>query len=151
VPLMVKWPGVGRRGTVSDVPVISTDLYPSILEMIGVPARPKQHIDGLSFAGLVKGGKNLKREAIYWHFPHYSNHGMQSPGGAIRRGDYKLLEYFENDTVQLFNLRDDVGEQRDLSREQPQLAKKMTAMLRQWRTSVSAAMTEPNPDYKPAQ
>jgi arylsulfatase A len=151
VPLMVKWPGLGRRGTVSDVPVISTDLYPSILEMIGVPARPKQHMDGLSFAGLVKGDKTLEREAIYWHFPHYSNHGMQSPGGAILRGDYKLLEYFENDTVQLFNLRDDVGEQRDLSREQPQLAEKMTAMLRQWRTSVSAAMMEPNPDYKPAQ
>ncbi|MBA4150315.1 MAG: sulfatase [Verrucomicrobia bacterium] len=151
VPLMVKWPNRGQRGKVNDVPVISADLYPSILEMIGVPARPKQHTDGLSFAGLVRGKKKLDREAIYWHFPHYSNHGMQSPGGAIRHGDYKLLEYFENNTVQLFNLRKDAGEQRDLSREQPKIAKKMTAMLHDWRASVSAAMNEPNPNYKVAQ
>jgi arylsulfatase A len=148
VPLIVKWPGRGQRGAVSDVPVISTDLYPSILEMIGVPARPEQHTDGVSFAGLVRGDKELEREAIYWHFPHYSNHGMQSPGGAIRHGDYKLLEYFENNTIQLYNLRNDVGEQRDLSQEQPERAEKMTAMLRQWRANVSAAMMEPNPDYQ---
>jgi arylsulfatase A len=147
VPLLIKWPGRGERGAVSAVPVISTDLYPSILEMIGVPARPSQHQDGVSLAGLVRGEKQLSREAIYWHFPHYSNHGMQSPGAAIRSGDYKLLEYFENNTVQLFNLRDDLSEQRDLSREQPELTAKLTAMLRQWRQSVSAAMMPPNPDY----
>jgi arylsulfatase A-like enzyme len=146
VPLMIK--AAGRtRGAVSSVPAITTDLYPSILDLIGVPARPAQHQDGVSLAGIIRGGKPPAREALYWHFPHYSNHGMQSPGGAIRHGDFKLLEYFENNTVQLFNLRDDMGEQRDLAREQPALARKMTAMLQQWRTSVSANMMEPNPNF----
>lgn len=150
VPLIVKWPGQGKPGTVCEVPVISPDLYPSILEMAGLPAKPQQHTDGLSFAGLLKGEKKLNREAIYWHFPHYSNHGMQSPGGAIRYGDYKLLEYFENHTVQLFNLRNDLGEQHDLAREQPEMTQKLRALLHQWRASVSAVMMEPNPDYEPA-
>ncbi len=147
VPLMIKWPGRSQRGAVSSVPVISTDLYPSILEMIGVPARPSQHADGVSLAGLVRGEKQLNRQAIYWHFPHYSNHGMQSPGAAIRSGDFKLLEYYENNSVQLFNLREDVSEQRDLSREQPELTQKLTAMLHEWRQNVSAAMMPPNPDF----
>ncbi len=75
----------------------------------------------------------LEREAIYWHFPHYSNHGMQSPGGAVRAGDYKLLEYFENNTVQLFNLRDDIGEQNDLSQVEPDKVARLRAMLHAWR------------------
>ena len=109
------------------------------------------HADGSSFADLLQGESELGREAIYWHFPHYSNHGMQSPGGAIRSGDYKLLEYFENGTVQLFNLRDDLGEQHDLAREEPETAARLRAMLRQWRASVSANMMEPNLDYQPPQ
>ncbi len=111
VPLIVHWPRRGQRGQVCDVPVISTDFYPTILEMVGLPLRPQQHVDGVSLAPLVSGTGKLDRAAIYWHFPHYSNHGMQSPGGAVRVGDYKLLEYFENNTVQLFNLRNDIGEQ----------------------------------------
>ncbi len=148
VPLMIKAAGRTARGTVTSVPAITTDLYPSILDLIGVPARPAQHQDGVSLAGLVRGEKPPAREALYWHFPHYSNHGMQSPGGAIRHGDFKLLEYFENNTVQLFNLRDDIGEQRDLSAEQPALTQKLTTMLHQWRQTVSAAMMDPNPDHK---
>jgi arylsulfatase A-like enzyme len=144
VPLIVRWPGRGKPGTVCEVPVISTDFYPSLLEMAGLPARPEQHTGGVSLAPLVKGEQQLDREAIYWHFPHYSNHGMQSPGGAVRSGDYKLIEYFENGTVQLFNLRNDLGEQHDLAREEPQTAERLRAMLRQWRTSVSAEMMEPN-------
>ena len=88
---MVKWPGQHRPGAVSDVPVISTDLYPTILEMAGVPQRPEQHQDGVSLVPLLKGENHLDRKALFWHFPHYSNHGMQSPGGAIRQGDFKLL------------------------------------------------------------
>jgi arylsulfatase A len=119
------------------------------LEMIGVAARPEQHMDGFSFAGLLKGETKLGREAIYWHFPHYSNHGLQSPGGAVRCGDYKLIEYFENNTVQLFNLKDDLGEQHDLAHVEPETAARLRRMLHRWRASVSAQMMEPNPDYKP--
>ena len=94
--------------------MISTDFFPSILEMAGIEGVASERqldIDGVSFVPLLNGAEQLEREAIYWHFPHYSNHGMQSPGGAIRQGDYKLLEYFEDGTVQLFNLRTDPGEQ----------------------------------------
>lgn len=149
VPLIVKRPRAGSRGTTCDVPVISTDFYPSILEMIGVPARPDQHADGVSFASLLQGGQELDREALYWHFPHYSNHGMQSPGGAVRSGDFKLIEYFENGTVQLFDLRNDPGEQHDLARDEPDTAAKLRSRLHQWRADLSAAMMEANPNYEP--
>jgi arylsulfatase A-like enzyme len=149
IPLIVKWPGEAQQGAVCDIPVASTDLYPSVLEMIGLDARPQQHTEGFSFARLLQGDRAFGREAIFWHFPHYSNHGMQSPGGAVRQGDYKLLEYFENDSVQLFNLQDDPGEQFDLSREKPELAARLRRMLHTWRTKVSAQMMAPNPDYQP--
>ncbi len=149
VPLLVKWPGHGRAG-VCHVPVISTDFFPSILEMTGIAVGDDSERDGVSFAALLTGAGDLKREAIYWHFPHYSNHGMQSPGGAIRRGDDKLLEYFENGTVQLFNLRTDPGEQHDLAQAEPERAAALKAMLHAWRKGVGARMMEPNPAYSDA-
>ena len=151
VPLIIHWPHKGRRGTVCDAPVISTDFYPTILEMVGLPLRTTQHADGVSIAPLLQGAEMLEREAIYWHFPHYSNHGMQSPGAAVRSGDYKLIEYFENGSVQLFNLKEDVGEQNDLSRIEPDNVARLRAMLRVWREDVSARMMEPNPEYVPAE
>jgi arylsulfatase A len=139
VPLIVKWPGKARAGNVCDVPVISTDFFPSLLTMAGLPALPAQALDGVSFVPALQ-GESFERGAIHWHFPHYSNHGMQSPGGAIRAGDFKLLEYFENGTVQLFNLRDDPGEQRDLARAMPGKASELRDQLRAWRQSVAARM-----------
>jgi arylsulfatase A-like enzyme len=146
VPMIVKWPKQGKKNMVSEVPVISTDFYPSVLEMIGLSAR--KPLDGQSIVPLLK-GKKIKDRAIYWYFPHYSNHGMQSPGGAVRYGDYKLLEYFENNTVQLFNLSADPGEQLDLSRTHPEKANELRAMLHKWRKGINAQMMEPNPDYVP--
>jgi arylsulfatase A len=142
VPMIVKWPGNGKKGVACEEPVISTDFYPSLLEMAGLPSMPEQHMDGVSFVSALK-GKAFRRNAIYWHFPHYSNHGMQSPGGAIRLGDYKLLEYFENNTVQLFNLKDDLGEQNDLAKKQPKKVRELRDMLHAWRKEVSAQMTTP--------
>jgi arylsulfatase A len=146
VPLLVRWPAKSRAG-VCEVPVISTDFFPSILEVTGIPADQQHAMDGVSLTGLLSGGGEPKREAIYWHFPHYSNHGLQSPGGAIRAGDYKLLEYFENGTVQLFNLRTDPAEQHDLAGAEPERAAKLKSMLSAWRTSVNAQMMPPNPAY----
>jgi arylsulfatase A len=148
VPLIVKWPHHGQIGTVCDEPVISTDFFPTILEMVGVENMTKD-IDGKSFTRLVR-GEEMDRGPIYWHFPHYSNHGMQSPGGAIRDGDYKLLEYFENGTVQLFNLVNDIGEQNDLSKIEVDKTKELTAKLHQWRKEVDAQMMKPNPNYDAA-
>ena len=113
--------------------------------MVGLPARPDQHSDGKSFVPALKGNA-FERGAIFWHFPHYSNHGMQSPAGAIREGDYKLLEYFENGTVQLFNLKKDLGEQNNLAATQPKRAAKLLAKLRAWRTQVDAKMPRPKKD-----
>jgi len=141
VPMIVKWPGKGKAGITCETPVISTDFYPSILEMLGLNQKPEVHPDGVSFAAAVK-GETFARKPIFWHFPHYSNHGMQSPGGAIRDGDYKLLEYFENGTVQLFNLKEDIGEQNDLSKKYPEIVKKLKAKLHNWRNEVGAKMPE---------
>jgi arylsulfatase A-like enzyme len=130
------------------VPVISVDFYPTILDMLGLKVPAEQKPDGVSIASLVKGEKKLDRDAIYWHFPHYSNHGMQSPGGAIRSGDFKLLEYFENNTVQLYNLKEDLSEQNDISASNPKKVKELRTKLHQWRAKINAQMMEPNPNYK---
>ena len=124
------------------------DFYPTILKMLDIPVPSEQYTDGVSFVPLLKGEKKLERDAIYWHFPHYSNHGMQSPGGAVRCGDYKLLEYYENNTVQLFNLKDDINELNDISLSEPEKTKELKTMLFSWRERVSAKMMEPNPEYK---
>lgn len=139
VPLIVHWPGQGKKGLVSDLPVNSPDFYPTLLEMAGISLLPDQHVDGVSFADAVKGKSPLPR-SLFWHFPHYSNHGQQSPGGAIRSGPYKLLEYFENGTTQLFNLQEDPGEQIDLVEQEPEKVKALLAELHAWRESVGAAM-----------
>lgn len=149
VPCIVQWPGQGKEGIVSEEPIISTDFYPSILDMVGLPLVTEQHRDGVSIAPILKGAKSLDRAAIYWHFPHYSNHGMQPPGGAIRMGDYKLLEYFENYTVQLFNLKDDIGEQNNLAESMPEKAAELRTKLRNWRLEVDAQMNQLNPNYNP--
>jgi arylsulfatase A-like enzyme len=144
VPLIVYWPGHNKAGMVTDVPVTGTDFYPTLLEMLDLPLMPQQHKDGISFAPLLKGKPFNGHDAIYWHFPHYSNHGNQSPGGAVRVGNYKLLEYFENGTVQLFDLDNDLGEQTDISKQNPETTQKLLKMLQDWRQETDAKM----PDIK---
>jgi arylsulfatase A len=148
VPLIIKWPKPGLQNLVCDVPVTSPDFYPTILELLKIQVPDDYNPDGESLVPLLKGEENLNRKAVYWHFPHYSNHGMQSPGGAIRLGDYKLLEYFENNTVQLFNLRDDLAEQHDLSISEPEKVNELRQMLHEWREKVGARMMDVNPDYR---
>ena len=141
VPLIVHWPGQTKANSLSHAMVTGTDFYPTLLEMINLPALPKQHVDGKSFVPALK-GKPHDRGPIYWHFPHYSNHGYQSPGGVIRLGNYKLLEYYENGNVQLFDLEKDLGEQNDLSKAQPETTKKLLKMLQDWRREVDAKMPQ---------
>jgi arylsulfatase A len=145
VPLIIKNPKSKLSNTTCDVPVSSPDFYPTILDILGI--NEQMDVDGVSLKPLLKGEKQLDREAIYWHFPHYSNHGMQSPGGAIRMGDYKLLEYFENGSVQLFNLKKDIGEQHDLSVIEKEKANELLEKLHQWQKSINARMMPNNPDY----
>ncbi len=149
VPAIVKWSGIKSPGTSCRVPIVNTDFYPSILEMTGAALQPVQHPDGKSFVPLLRGKNEIDREAIYWHFPHYSNHGMQSPGGAIRHGNYKLIEYYENNTVQLFDLEKDLEERQDISGENPEKVNDLRQMLHKWRKDVAARMMQANPDYIP--
>jgi arylsulfatase A-like enzyme len=146
-PYLIKWPGVTRPGSTCDVPVISTDFYPTILEMAGLPPKPEQHRDGLSLVPLLKESGTFPERALFWHYPHYSNQGG-APSGAVRAGDYKLIEFYEDSRIELYNLRDDIGEQHDLAAEMPAKAAELRKMLRDWRDDVGAAMPQPNPNYR---
>jgi arylsulfatase A len=142
VPLIVYWPDKIVPNSTSHAIISGTDYYPTLLEMLKLPALPEQHIDGKSFVPALR-AEAYDRGPIYWHFPHYSNHGFQSPGGAIRFGQYKLLEYYENGTIQLFDLENDIGEQNDLAKSQPEIAQKLKLMLQDWRQKVDAKMPYP--------
>lgn len=142
VPLIVHWPGEIQPESKSNAIVTGTDYYPTLLEMLGLPTLPDQHVDGRSFVPALR-HEDYDRGPVYWHFPHYSNHGFQSPGGAIRYGRYKLLEYYENGTVQLFDLQDDIGERNDLAKSQPQVVRQLKEMLHLWRDEVDAKMPYP--------
>jgi arylsulfatase A-like enzyme len=146
-PLIVKWPGVTKPGSVCDAPMVSTDYYPTLLEIAGLPLRPAQHLDGVSIVPLLK-GEAMPERPIYWHYPHYSNQGG-GPCGTIRQGDFKLIEWYEDDRAELFNIRDDIGEKHDLSQQSPEKAAELRKQLKAWRDAVKADMPTPNPDYQP--
>jgi arylsulfatase A len=146
-PLYIHWPGITQPGRVVDTPVSSVDFFPTLLEMAGM--KPPRPVDGVSLAPLLRGGPAPAREAIYWHYPHYSNQGG-APGGAIRMGDWKLIEFYEDGRLELFNLKDDPGETVNLVRKNAQKAREMHAKLRVWRTETNALMPDPNPNYDPA-
>ena len=148
-PMIVRWPGVTEPGSTCDVPVISTDFYPTMLEMAGLPLRPEQHVDGVSMVPLLRGGDHPDREALYWHYPHYGNQGG-SPGAAIRVGDWKLIEFFEDGHVELYNLAEDAGEQHDLAGAEPAKAEELLVKLKAWQGAVGARFPSPNPNAAPA-
>ena len=147
-PMIVKWPGVARPGSVCSVPVISTDFYPTILDMAGLPLRPTQHVDGVSLVPLLRQTGGISREALFWHYPHYGNQGG-SPGSAVRAGDWKLIEFFEDGRLELYNLKDDLGEQHNLAAEQPGKTAELHRMLTDWRQAVGARLPKPNPNRNP--
>jgi arylsulfatase A-like enzyme len=144
-PLMIRWPGVTRPGTTIDTPVSSVDFFPTICEAGGAPAGT---VDGRSLLPLLRGSKTPQRP-LFWHYPHYSDQGG-TPSGAIRLGDWKLIEFYEDGRLELFHLADDPGEQRNLVRREAARAKMLHGMLADWRRSVDATMPSPNPQYDPA-
>jgi arylsulfatase A-like enzyme len=146
-PMIVRWPGVVKAGATCDEVVTSVDFFPTILEMAGATAEGAAGIDGVSIVPLLKQAGRLSREAVYWHYPHYHN---TLPGGAVRAGDWKLIEYFEDSRVELYNLKDDLGETKDLAAAMPEKAADLRKKLADWRKSVGAQMPTPNPDYDAA-
>lgn len=141
-PMIIKWPGVTQPGSVCEEPVISMDFYPTMLEMAGLRPRPEQHIDGVSLVPILRGEKeHLRERALFWHYPHY--HGSGSiPSSAIRVGDWKLIEFYEERKIELYNLREDIGERQDLSAERPEKAKELRRLLHLLLRSVDAWMPE---------
>ncbi|TVS20808.1 MAG: sulfatase [Planctomycetaceae bacterium] len=150
VPMIIKWPGFSVAGRVVSEPVISSDLYPTILAAAGLPLRPNQHLDGLNLAPLLRDADSLPRQSLFWHFPHYNNHPETVPQGAIRKGPWKLIETYDPAGLQLYNLDDDLGEAADLAAERPELADQLLRELDAWRQQVGADKMQPNPDYDPA-
>ena len=144
VPLIVRWPGQIEPGRVSDEPVSSIDVLPTLADLAGV--KLEHPVEGVSLAPLLKKTGTFRREALYWHYPHYHH---STPAGAIRMGDYKLLEFFEEDRLELYNLKDDLSETRNLAGAEPARAREMQQKLAAWRKSVDARMPSPNPDYDP--
>jgi arylsulfatase A-like enzyme len=145
VPWIFRWPGRIAAGSQCAEPINSVDLFPTVLELAGGTA-PKQPVDGVSFAKvLTTGGKEpLKRNALFWHFPGYLGAGKDSwrttPVGVVRAGDWKLLEFFEDNRVELYNLREDVSEKTNLARKLPDKATQLQASLHKWRKEIGAPM-----------
>ena len=148
VPMIVKWPGKIKKGSVSDFPVTGPDFYKTIVSMTGAEAPESAGKDGVDLYPAMK-GKKMEERPLFWHFPHYSNHGMLSPSGAVRFGDYKLIEYYENGTVQLFNIAEDECETEDIAAEHPEIVSRLKSMLAQWRKDVGADMPAENLSYDP--
>lgn len=148
-PMIIKAPGVTKAGSLCSTPVTSTDFYPTILELAGLPLRPQQHVDGVSLLPLLKGGQ-LERGPLYWHYPHYGNQGG-APCGAVRDGEWKLIEWYEDGKLELYNLKEDIGEKNDLAAKMPDKVSGLHKMLQEWRKSTGALMPRPNTDHKPGQ
>ena len=146
VPMIVRWPGVVRPGSVSRVPTTTADLLPTFCEMASTPL-PDQPIDGASLVPLLKDpSATLDRDAIYFHYPHYHH---SRPAGAIRAGDFKLIEFFDDGSLELFNLKEDIGETGNIAAEKPQLAGELQQRLAAWRKRVGARMPTTNPNHDP--
>ncbi|HEY0548943.1 MAG TPA: sulfatase [Verrucomicrobiae bacterium] len=151
VPLIVHWPGVTKPGSVCETPVISMDLYSTLLEIAGQKEAARKGVDGASLVALLRQDGEWKRDALFWHYPHYQHYqlGGATPYGAIRVGDFKLIEFFDDMRVELYNLREDIGEQRNLSATMPAKANELRARLHAWRKEVGAQMPSRNPNHDP--
>jgi len=158
-PLIIKWPGVTKPGELCDEPVIGIDLYPTFLEITGSKPSADYNLDGLSLVPLLKNANStLNRDAIFWHFPAYlqgkgdpqGGPFRTTPAGAIRMGDWKLIEWFETGRLELYNLRNDLSEAKNLSKVHPQELRRLHNRMKQWRKAVNAPIpTTPNPLYNP--
>ena len=156
-PLFAFWHKKIEAGTKSDYPVSNLDFYPTILEAAGINVPMDKVLDGQSILPLLVQGKRLKERPLFWHFPIYLESGNDEsqdslfrcrPGSAIRLGNWKLIEYFENNDFELYNLKNDIGERDNLINSHPIKVQKLLTILANWRKEVNAVVpTELNPKY----
>ena len=147
IPLIVRWPGMIAAGTVENLPVINTDLLPTLLGLADVKL-PEQ-FDGVSLAAVLTGRAQPPVRSLFWHFPHYTNQGSQ-PAGAVRDGDWKLIEHYEDGRLELFNLANDNGETNNLAEREPKRAAQMSRALASWRRQMGAQTNRVNPGFDAA-
>jgi arylsulfatase A-like enzyme len=150
-PMIVVWPGVVAPGSVSNQPVLSVDFYPTILQIAGTQgdAAHNATVDGVSLLPLLKGAGSIERPPLFWHYPHYSPQGGV-PAAAVRQGDLKLIEFYEDGHLELYNLADDVGEKSNLADRLPEEAARLHKLLLDWQEQVGAKLPTKNPDFRPA-
>ena len=151
VPTIVHWPGITRAGSVCDDPVMTIDYYPTLLDMLGVPGDGQHNalMDGRSLKPLLVDSDAAIQRNLYWHYPHY-HAGGDGPYSAVRSGDMRLIEFHEDDSIRLYDLKNDIGEQQDLAAAMPEKAQSLRSDLHRWRDSVAAQSPTPNPNYDPA-
>jgi arylsulfatase A-like enzyme len=144
-PLIAKWTGHIPENKTSETIVSTVDYFPTLLDLAGITLPKQLTIDGFSIKPALQ-GKAQNREPIYWHYPHYPNQGGR-PGGAIRQGDYKLIEFYDTGEKELYNLKKDIGETNNLIKKEPKQAKELAEKLNNWRKSVKAKMPKANPTF----
>ena len=140
VPLIVRWPGKVEAGAVEETPVILTDLHPTILAATGLDLNSTIPNDGHNLLPLLQGKEKLKNRAVHWHYPNFAFHRDNRLGSAIREGDHKLIHFYDTDSVELYNLKNDIGEKNDLSGKMPQLASRLKNKLKVWLQDSGAVM-----------
>ncbi|MBM3874870.1 MAG: sulfatase [Verrucomicrobia bacterium] len=150
VPLIIKWPGVTKPGLVVNVPVTSTDLYPTCLAAAGLPARPNQHQDGVNLRPVLAGEGPLPARSLFWHYPHYNEHPSSVPSSVIRKGPWKLIETFDPAGIELYNLVNDLSETKNLATTETAKTAELRRELDAWRVAVGAERMLPNPDHDPS-
>jgi arylsulfatase A-like enzyme len=153
VPYIFHWKGKIAPGMKNAMPINSVDLYPTLVEIAGAEPPHDYTLDGVSYAPLLTGAKrDLNRDAIFWHFPGYLGAGpgqwRTTPIGSVRAGDWKLIEFFEDGKQELYNLKNDIGEDHNLAAENPAKAKELHSKLVAWRKEVDAKMPKTNTDVK---
>ncbi|MCU1324742.1 MAG: N-acetylgalactosamine 6-sulfate sulfatase [Bryobacterales bacterium] len=147
-PLCIFWPGVTKARSISSVPVISTDFYPTLGQMAGISRNMGRPVDGVSLVPLLQGTAPLRRTALYWHYPHYSTQGGR-PGAAIRQHDFKLILWYEDQSVELYNLNADPGEKTNVAESDPARTSELKASLKKWLDTMPLEMPVSNADYDP--
>ena len=147
-PYYICAPGITPPGSITKVPAIGMDFYPTILDLAGLPLMPQQHVDGVSLVPVLKGGTIPDRD-LFWHYPHYGNQGGE-PSSIIRSKDWKLIHYYEDGRDELYNLTNDIGEQNDLAGSQPERAAALRLRLDRWLADTGAAIPQPDSRFDAA-
>lgn len=146
VPLSISYPAIVRKNTHTQVVTTSPNLYPTLLEMAGLPFQPQQHVDGISLLPALS-EKEMEQRPVFWHYPHYGNQGG-TPGSSVRYGKWKLIEFFEDMHTELYDLENDPSEARNLAEINPDKRDELRQLLHNWRESICAKIPKRNPDWK---